>query len=249
MIQFIKIIFFVIILPKFHLSNEFLFSVIISIYNTGRYLNESIESILKQTFNPKKIQIILVNDGSIDETDDICLKYKEKYKENIIYIKLDHGGVSRARNFGIKYAKGKYINFLDADDKWDNKAFKYVSLFFKMYSRVNIVSCRLIFFEGKHGNHPLDYKFYKTRIVNLLNEYNCIQLSSSSSFFRYSFIKNKKFKEGVLTGEDTRFINNLLLLNPILGIIKEAIYNYRKRADSTSTVKTPSLNFLFLMKE
>ena len=245
MIEFIKILFFAIILPKLYLSNEFIFTVIISIYNTGRYLNESIESILKQTFNPEKIQIILVNDGSIDETDDICLKYKQKYQKNIIYIKLDHGGVSRARNFGIKYAKGKYINFLDADDKWDNKAFKYVSLFFKMYSKVNIVSCRLIFFEGRHSRHPLDYKFYKTRVVNLLDEYNCIQLSSSSSFFRYSFIKNKKFKEGILTGEDTRFINNLLLLNPILGIIKEAIYNYRKRADSTSTVQNQVKNEKF----
>ena len=245
MIQFIKILLFAFILPNFFLANDFLFSVIISIYNTGRYLNESIESILKQKFNQEKIQIILVNDGSIDETEEICLKYKEKYKDNIIYIKLEHGGVSRARNFGIQQAKGKFINFLDADDKWDNKAFKYVYLFFKMYRRVNIIGCRLIFFEAKHSRHPLDYKFYKTRVVNLLDEYNCIQLSSSSSFFRHSFIKNKTFQEGILTGEDTRFINNLLILNPVLGIIKEAIYYYRKRADSTSTVQNQVKNEKF----
>ena len=171
MIQFRNLLFLFILLPKHFLANEFLFSVIISIYNTGRYLNDSIGSILKQTINPEKIQIILVNDGSIDDTEEICLKYKEKYKKNIIYVKLEHGGVSRARNFGIQYAKGKYINFLDADDKWDNKAFKYVLLFFKMYKRVNIVACRLIFFEAKRGQHPLDYKFYKTRVVNLIKEY------------------------------------------------------------------------------
>ena len=245
MIQFINILLLIIQLPKFILANEFLFSVIISIYNTGRYLNESIESILNQTINPETIQIILVNDGSIDETEKICLRYMKKYKENIIYIKLEHGGVSRARNFGMKYAKGKFINFLDADDKWDKKAFKYVLLFFKMYSKVNIIACRLIFFEAKHGQHPLDYKFYKTRVVNVIEEYNCIQLSSSSSFFRHSLIKNKKFKEGILTGEDTRFINNLLLLNPILGIIKEGIYYYRKRADSTSTVQNQIKNEKF----
>ena len=245
MIKFINILFLIILLPKFFLANEFLFSVIISIYNTGRYLNDSIESILNQTINPEKIQIILVNDGSVDETEEICLKYKEKYKENIIYVKLEHGGVSRARNFGMKYAKGKFINFLDADDKWDKRAFKYVFLFFRMYSRVNIIACRLIFFEAKHGQHPLDYKFYKTRVVNLIEEYNCIQLSSSSSFFRHSLIKNKKFKEGIVTGEDTRFINNMLLINPILGVIKEAIYYYRKRADSTSTVQNQIKNEKF----
>ena len=245
MVRFRKLLFLVILLPKHFLANEFLFSVIISIYNTGRYLNDSIGSILKQTFNPAKIQIILVNDGSIDETEEICLKYKEKYKENIVYVKLEHGGVSRARNFGIQYAKGKFINFLDADDKWDNKAFKYVFLFFKMYKQINIVACRLIFFEAKRGQHPLDYKFYKTRVVNLIKEYNCIQLSSSSSFFRRSVIKNKKFEEGIITGEDTRFINNLLLLNPFLGIIKEAIYYYRKRSDSTSTVQNQVKNEKF----
>ena len=237
MLHFINILCLFIQLPKFLLAHEFLFSVIISIYNTGRYLNESIESILNQTINPEKIQIILVNDGSIDETEEICLRYKKKYEGNIIYIKLEHGGVSRARNFGMKYAKGKFINFLDADDKWDKRAFRYVFLFFKMYSKVNIISCRLIFFEAKHSQHPLDYKFYKTRVINLIEEYNCVQLSSSSSFFRHSLIKNKKFKEGILTGEDTRFINNMLLLNPILGVIKEAIYYYRKRADLTSTVQ------------
>ena len=126
MIQFINLLLLVILLPKKFLAEEFLFSVIISIYNTGRYLNDSIGSILKQTINPDKIQLILVNDGSTDETEKICLKYKEKYKGNVVYVKLEHGGVSRARNFGIQYAKGKYINFLDADDKWDNKAFKYV---------------------------------------------------------------------------------------------------------------------------
>ena len=245
MIKILNIILLIIQLPKFILPNEFLFSVIISIYNTGRYLNQSIESILNQTINPEKIQIILVNDGSIDETEEICQRYKKKYKENIIYIKLEHGGVSRARNFGMKYAKGKYINFLDADDKWEKRAFKYVLLFFKMYRKVNIIACRLIFFEAKHGQHPLDYKFYKTRVVNLIEEYNCIQLSSSSSFFRHSLIKNKKFEEGILTGEDTRFINNMLLLNPILGIIREAIYYYRKRSDSTSTVQNQVKNEKF----
>ena len=88
----------------------------------------------------------------------------------------------------------------------------------------------------------MDYKFYKSRIVNLSEEYNCIHLSTSSSFFQYSFIKDKHFKEGIFNGEDTRFINNLLLINPYLGILKEAIYYYRKRIDSSSAVQNSIKN-------
>ena len=66
------------------------------------------------------------------------------------------------------------------------------------------------FFEASENYHTLDYKFYKTRIINLTEEYNHIHLSVASSFFRKSFIKDKLFKEGLLTGEDVRFINNLL---------------------------------------
>ena len=74
----------------------------------------------------------------------------------------------------------------------------------------------MIFFELTESYHPLDYKFYKTRIVNLTEEYNCIQLSTSSSFFRSSSIKNKKFEEGIFVGEDTILIIILLVLKDLL---------------------------------
>ena len=238
----IKILFLCSICLKPVLSEKFLFSVIIAIYNTGRYLDDSVGSILNQTIDINKIQIILVNDGSTDETEKVCLKYKKMYKYNVNYINLEHNGVSYARNIGIEYAEGEFINFLDADDKWDNKAFRYVLSYFRLYRHINIMSCRMIFFEGKQSYHPLDYKYSKSRIVNLTEEYNCIQLSCSSSFFRFSSIKKLKFKEGIFVGEDTRFINNILLLNPTMGIIKEAIYYYRKRADSTSTIQNKVQN-------
>ena len=222
---------------KFIFSKKFLFSVIISIYNTGRYLDDSIGSIINQTIGFNRIQIILVNDGSIDETERICLNYRNKYPENIIYIKINHSGVSIGRNIGIKHAKGNYINFLDADDKWDANAFKLVYLFFHYHKDIDIIGCRIIFFEAIKSYHPLDYKFYKTRKVNLNLEYNSIQLSSSSSFFRHSIIKDKLFEEGIFNGEDTLFINKILLFKPIIGLIKEAIYYYRKRRDSTSAVQ------------
>ena len=202
---------FLLIILMFHQINnkkKFLFSVIMAIYSTGRYLNDSINSLVNQTINfEKNIQLILVNDGSIDRSEEICLNYKIMYPNNIIYIKLVHSGVSRARNEGINYAKGLYINFLDPDDKWDYKAFKYILLFYKVHKNVNLVAGRLKFFEASENYHCLDYKFYKTRIVNLTEEYNCIHQSVSSSFFKNTLIKGQRFKEGVFYGEDTRFVD------------------------------------------
>ena len=231
------ILFMNLLLIKIACTNKFLFSVIISIYNTGRYLDDSIGSILNQTIGINQIQIILINDGSIDETEKICIQYQKKYPKNIKYIKIEHSGVSVGRNIGLKYAEGKFINFLDADDKWDSKAFQLVLVFYRYYKKINIIGCRIKFFEQYNSYHPLDYKFTKTRVVDINKEYNCIQLSSSSCFFRYSSIKNKKFKPGIFNGEDTRFINNILLKDPKIGLIKEAIYYYRKRKDSTSAIQ------------
>ena len=240
---------FILIFHNFNFDKCYLFSVIMAIYNTGRYLDDSINSLVNQTINFKtNIQVILVNDGSIDDSENICLKYQSIYSDNIKYIKIDHEGVSKARNIGLKYAEGKYINFLDPDDIWHYNAFNLVYLFFKFNKNINLAAGRLKFFEASEKYHPLDYKFYKTRVANLSEEYNCIQQSVSSAFFRKSLIKGKKFDEQAFSGEDTIFINNILLLNPVMGLIREAIYLYRRRADSSSTVQNQKYNLNFYSK-
>ena len=233
-------------LLNYHKSKCYIFSVIISIFNTGRYLDDSIGSLLNQTIGFKNIQTILINDGSTDNSDDICLKYEKKY-ENIIYINISHSGVSAARNIGLKYAKGLFINFLDSDDKWHSEAFKKVYIFYKMNKNIDLVAGRIKYFESRHNYHYLDYKFKITRIVNLNQNYDCIQLSSSSCFFRFSSIKGKKFDENIFSGEDIRFISNLLFIKPIIAFLRESIYYYRKRSDSTSAMQNNEnkINFYF----
>lgn len=216
-----------------------------TVYNTGRYLDDSIGSLINQSIGFKNIQLILINDGSIDKTEEICLKYQNIYPRNIIYIKIEHGGVSHARNVGLNYAKGKFINFLDSDDKWDQHAFKLIFLFFENYTDINFVAGRIKFFEVENNYHPLDYKFYKTRIVNLSLEYNCIHLSSSSSVFRKNLLKDKYFNESVFFCEDSRFVNNILLVNPLMGLVREAIYYYRRRADFSSAIQNQKYNLDF----
>ena len=240
-----KIIIIILCTVAIFSAKSYLFSVIISLYNTERYLDDSIGSIINQTIGFNNIQLILINDGSTDNSEKLCLKYKNIYTSNIVYVKIEHSGVSKARNIGLKYAKGLFINFLDSDDKWDIKAFEHVYLYFKLFKNLQLIGCRIKYFESSDKYHFLDYKFKKTKIANLNEEYNLIHLSASSSFFRSSSLKGLQFIEGLLFGEDSRFIITILLNNPIIGFIREAVYYYRKRLDSSSAIQNSEQSYKF----
>lgn len=91
-------------------------SVIIPAYNAERYLEKSLESVLNQTY--KDFEIIIVNDGSTDATDRIARNFVAEYPDVIQYFQQSNRGVGAARNTGIAHAKGQYLAFLDADDRW-----------------------------------------------------------------------------------------------------------------------------------
>ena len=219
------------------------------IYNTGKYLNNSIGSLLNQSINfYKNIQLILVNDGSTDNSEEICRYYRKKYSKNIIYIYKENEGLSSARNKGLKYAKGDYINFLDPDDFWSNNTFKEISIFFQLYPNIDLIAGRMKFFEANTNYHPLDYKFIKTRIIDLNKEYNCIHSSVASAFIRRSAIGNKKFMKGLTSLEDALFVNKLFMNKPFYGVLKSALYFYRRRKEQTSIIQTQLLNDIFYFK-
>ena len=88
-------------------------SVIIPTYNRGRCIQRSIDSVLSQTY--KDIELIIVDDGSTDQTEEVVKKYEDP---RIRYIKAGHGGAGAARNRGVFEAKGEYIAFQDSDDYW-----------------------------------------------------------------------------------------------------------------------------------
>ena len=89
-------------------------SVIVPFYNVENYIEKCLNSLVNQTL--EEIQIILVNDGSKDKSVDIVKDFLNRYPEKILYLEKENGGLSDARNFGIPYAKGEYIAFLDSDD-------------------------------------------------------------------------------------------------------------------------------------
>ena len=96
-----------------------LISVVIAVYNEEKRLDNCISSILQQTH--QNFEIVIVNDGSTDNSAEIINKYVEKYKGKVICINKVNGGLASARNCGINIVKGKYITFLDADDYIDKK--------------------------------------------------------------------------------------------------------------------------------
>ena len=110
----------------FNNEKGFIFSIIIPIYNTEKYLAEAIDSVINQTFDFQKVQIILMDDGSSDSSSEICKEYCEKYPNNIEYFYHENQGLSTTRNNSMKYAKGKWINYLDSDDKLESNVLEEI---------------------------------------------------------------------------------------------------------------------------
>lgn len=221
---------------------KFKISVIIPIYNVVDYLEETIMSVIRQSVGFKNIQLILVNDGSTDNSEEVCLKFKNMYPNNIIYIKQKNSGVSVARNNGLKYAEGELVNFFDGDDIWDRHAFKEVYKNYKRNKNINIFSCKLIFFDAKNGNHPLNYKYSKNKIINVNEIYNYPQLSISSVLFSLELIKKYQFPRGIKYSEDSRLINEILLSQLKIMMLEKPKYYYRKRNNGSSAIQNQIKN-------
>lgn len=220
----------------------FKFSVIIAAYNSDLWISKTINSLINQTLDFKKnIQVILVNDGSTDNTEKICQEYKAKYPKNIKYIANDKNeGPSTARNLGLKHATGKYINFLDSDDYITKNTFRSILIFFEQ-NDVDLVSIPIYFFGEQKGEHLLNFKYKKEGVVNLLEKPNYIQLSAASCFFKKDVIGDLKFDTNLSTSEDVVFINQILLKNPKIGFSNGGKYYYRKREEKTSLIDTTSI--------
>lgn len=229
--------------------NEFLYesydykiSLIIPVYNTQEYIQETLNSIINQSMDLKDIQIIIINDGSTDNSDFILHKYQKMYPHNIKYIYKKNEGVSIARNIGLKYVKGKYVNFIDSDDKWGLTTLKNVYDFFEQNPSIDVVSCRLRFFDNMVGEHPLNYKYHykENKVVDLKYNYDFIQMNASSAFFRSSTIKDIKFDTSLKYAEDAKFVYNVLKQKFKMGLMSytQACYWYRKRNNETSAIDT-----------
>lgn len=222
------------------IKRGFRFSIIMAIYNTGHYLNQTIDSVISQTLDfEENVQLILVNDGSIDNSLEICKEYQQQYPKNIVVIDQENGGQSSARNHGLEYAIGEYVNFLDSDDYLSENALEEVNSFLEEYSeKTDLVALPIVPFGRYSHNHMLHYKFEKTRLIDLNKEPNNPHLHVSSSFIKREALGDIRFDTRLISSEDAQVVNQVLLFKRTLGVISDASYFYRKRFDESSTIDT-----------
>lgn len=220
-------------------QKEILFSVIIPIYNVENYLIETIESVINQTLIfEKHIEIILINDGSPDESESICLDYTNIYPQNIRYFKKENGGVSSARNLGMELASGRFINFLDSDDTLEKDTLEKVADFFSKYtSLVDIVCLPIQYFEARQGPHMLNDKFEETGIIDVHETPEFIQLHVSSTFIKKEVALKYRFDERLKYGEDAKYVTSIILEKEKYGVLSDVNYNYRIRKSDSSAIQ------------
>lgn len=228
-------------------------SVIMPIYNTAQFLKTALDSILDNDIS--NIEIILINDGSTDNSENICLKYVSKY-ENIRYYSQTNSGQGTARNFGVSMAKGTYIYFMDSDDYLESNALD------KLYAMAVSEDLEGIFFDAElfydsqfNQNEKLPFsnkKIYQRDSSlgvfnsgqNLLSEFtsqNNYTPSPCLYFIKREIIVNNglKFPAGIIH-EDEYFMISLLLHLKKCKHINERLFYRRVREGSTMTTKNNS---------
>ena len=202
-------------------------SVIVPVYNTEKYLAKCLDSLVNQTL--KDIEIIVVNDGTKDNSEKIINEYLKKYSK-IRYYKKENGGLSSARNYGIELANGEYVGFVDSDD--------YVKdgMFSKMYecaikNNSDIVVCDTIM-KKETSEYILksNLKYSKDAVRNYIISYPMAPIR----LVRKSLFKDYNFTEKILY-EDLCLMPTLAIMTSKISFLNEGLYYYVQRDSSIMT--------------
>ena len=208
-------------------------SIVVPIYNAEKYIKKCVDSLLNQT--KEKIELILINDGSTDSTEEIIKEYKD---ERIKYFKNKNQGIGMTRNFGIDKAKGKYIMFIDSDDYIEKDACE--KLFEKAEnSKLDLVICNFykVYDNGEHEDIILP-SFKNTTLKETPSLIRTINLSPWNKLYRTSLIKNNnmRFVEN-LKYEDAPFVSEALDKAKKIGKVDESLNYYVIHGNSETTVR------------
>jgi len=215
---------------------DYKISVIVPIHNVAKYIGESLDSILNQTIGHENLQVIMVDDGSTDESPAIMEEYSKKYP-NFISKRLPtkSGSAGKPRNIGLELATGKYVMFIDPDDFYTKDACKM------LYDRMEACNADVITAnyqyvdeDGTPWPNPVfsksefeDFKFGHRGFRKTFFVWNS---SVCNKIFRRSLIteNNLKFLEGC-PAEDAYFSSSALLKTDEIYYCSEIMYNYRRR--------------------
>lgn len=193
-------------------------SIIVPVWNVFKYLDNCLNSLVNQTL--KDIEIIVINDGSPDNSQQIIDKYAKKYK-NIVSIIKENGGQGSARNMGLDIAKGEYIGFVDSDDYVDE------SMYEKLYNKAiekkyDIVICNFL-------NH---YPNGTTELICCGESKLDLFGSACNKLFKKSFIGTLRYLPKIWY-EDLNFTMKLLAKTDNYAILNEGLYHYIIHESST----------------
>ena len=214
-------------------------SIIVPIYNSEKDLDQCIESIVNQTY--KNLEIILVNDGSTDNSVNICKKW-ESNDSRIVLIDKQNEGVAKARNDGLKRATGNYIGFVDHDDFIDSNMYE-IMLEDMLEHNADIVMCSStgIYEDGSTIKGYPSYKSFeidKKELIKRMQSYEKIFCSSVwSKLYKREVIGELEFDTEIILGDDYYF-NGIAYTNiDKLYYDERSLYNYRIREGSISRRK------------
>lgn len=212
-------------------------SVIVPIYNAQQYLKDTINSLINQTL--KNIEIILVNDGSTDNSKKICEEYAKR-DERIILINKENGGQADARNAGLNIAKGKYIMFLDADDLYELDSCEHMyNVIEDTKSDYVIGNYQMMDEDGTKWEKPaFDIKEYQQFKINK-NDYQKSFFVMNSTVWNkiYSnqFLKDNNIIFKVLSPSEDDYFTSLCYIKAKSGFYtSKVMYLYRNSPKSSS---------------
>lgn len=216
------------------------FSIIVAAYNVEEYIQRCINSIIKQSYS--NLEVIIVNDGSTDQTLSVIESIKDK---RIIIIDQKNGGIVKARKAGFDIATGEYILFCDGDDWLENDAIE------KLYTQVLVDSPDIICFHcyRTFDSYKEEMKIYQSEVVYIKPPLKSLFLnyllpSVCTKLIRRDFIlsHNFEFPPGISYADDLAIIATLFIHHPKVTYLDEYLYNYYQRPDSIT--KKVSKNLL-----
>ncbi len=211
-------------------------SIIVPVYNSEKYLKLCLDSLVNQTL--KDIEIVIINDGSSDNSEKIIKEYQDKYSDKIIYQKQKNGGVASARNKALKLASGEYIGFVDSDD------FVALDMYEKLYTKAETNKADIVisgyFFDYPDGtcrNYELDEMSHFSKS---LHESPSILLNTTpfitNKIFKRSFLeKNNYYFEKYRIFEDLLFTYKAFLKANKINKVNECFYHYCRRKGESVT--------------
>lgn len=212
-------------------------TIIVPVYNVADYLAKCLDSLLAQDLPQNEYEIIVVNDGSIDNSGDIAQKYADKYA-NITLINQTNQGLSGARNTGIKNAKGEYIQFVDSDDYLESnvlgslmKQVEDGDLDVLRYNYENVNDNGDIINPNKDPKHFVDFSNEVVDGLTFLNQRLGPACYAWQFIIRTEFVVDCLFKEKIYF-EDTEWTPRMLLKASRVASTSKVVYYYLVREGS-----------------